>query len=328
MSNCFFITTGDLEGVGSKILLKSLKSLSKDSTQYIIWGSESQIFDYIDFVNSNIEDRLEDERLFAKKAQINSIENLKKTLSDESFKHCKYLFLESYLPPAIWFSKSVEILKGDLFSQRVHGIVTGPLSKAEFHKSGLNCSGHTEYLRSVFTDLFLPMLFVSKEMKLLLYSDHISLFDLKAQMKNTTHLKKFFTLAIDSFKDKKIGWIGINPHAGENGLIGKDEIEIIMPTIKELSSKAIILEPFSADSFFKSKNFDDIGCWISFYHDQILPLYKYLSKNRGYQTTLGLPFIRTSVEHGTATGVSYTEAKNDSFLSAVRGAHEQIKGKF
>ena len=216
--------------------------------------------------------------------------------------------------PVKWFVDSAN----HCFKKNIHSLVNGPLSKEIIFNHGYNFIGHTGYLRSQ-TKKNLKMAFIGKYFNLLLATDHIPLSKVETSLTkdvlfNSIESAIFFkkTLRLK----KPIAILGLNPHAGENGLIGDFERKVIHPVIKKFSSQKII-GPLPADTaFFDLSKYSII---ISLYHDQGLIPFKMLhGQNSGAQITIGLPFIRTSVDHGTAFDIfNKDQANPNSMIEAI-----------
>lgn len=214
-------------------------------------------------------------------------------------------------------------------------MVTCPVQKSNLQTAGINFNGHTEYLAKLANSQDVVMLFANQWMKVALLTTHISLRDVPnaitpQRLSHTLEildeqLQKYFAI-----KHPKIAVCGLNPHAGESGFLGKEEIDIIEPCIKQLTTKGLHVHgPYPADSLFhpaRIKNFDVI---LAMYHDQGLPVIKYQGFGHTANITLGLPFIRTSVDHGTALALAgSSQADATGLITAIQYALNiyQMKG--
>jgi len=206
--------------------------------------------------------------------------------------------------------KSLEELFIKINSNKINGIVTLPFSKISIQSKKFNFPGHTEYLLEKTNQKENIMIMVSSKLKIGFISGHVAL----RLMIKSINKEKFYnkilifinSLKYDfNIKKPKIAILGINPHAGELGLFGKEEIEIINPIIDKLNKEKNKIEgPFSADSFFGMKNYLKYDGVISFYHDQGLIGFKSLFFDEGVNYTGGLPIVRTSPNHGTAHDIA------------------------
>ncbi|KXW55504.1 4-hydroxythreonine-4-phosphate dehydrogenase PdxA [Ferrovum sp. PN-J185] len=191
-----------------------------------------------------------------------------------------------------------------------HALVTGPIQKSIIEESGIIFTGHTEYLAQQFSIPKVVMLLVGGELKVALATTHIPL---KEVAQSITEEDLFSTLQIlhrelktkFNIPDPRIKVAGLNPHAGEDGHLGDEEIRVISPTIQRCQLLGQRIEgPFSADTLFLEDSLQGVDCVLAMYHDQGLPVLKTTSFGRGVNITLGLPIIRTSVDHGTALSLA------------------------
>jgi 4-hydroxythreonine-4-phosphate dehydrogenase len=205
------------------------------------------------------------------------------------------------------------------------GLVTGPVQKSILLESGIDFSGHTEYLAELCHVKQTIMLFVYKNMRVALTTTHLPLIKI-AEKITKEHLRARIILLREELqrkfhiRDPKIIVSGLNPHAGEQGYLGREEIDVINPVIQSLQQNGYKLTgPLSADTLFTPQQLKSCDAILMMYHDQALPAIKALSFGKCVNVTLGLPFIRTSVDHGTAlekagTGLSDPE----SLLAAIK----------
>jgi 4-hydroxythreonine-4-phosphate dehydrogenase len=205
------------------------------------------------------------------------------------------------------------------------GIVTGPVHKGVINDAGMSFSGHTEFFADHCGVKTTVMLFVVDELKVALVTTHLPLAEVPKAITReklrsvisilNTELKKQFHLS-----SPKILVCGLNPHAGENGYLGREEIETITPLLNDLRAQGYQLEgPLPADTIFTQQFLQRADAVLAMYHDQALPLVKYLGFGHAVNVTLGLPFIRTSVDHGTACDVAGSgNADAGSMIAAVK----------
>ena len=210
-------------------------------------------------------------------------------------------------------------------------MVTGPISKSVLNKGGYKISGHTEFLAKLCKSKSIMML-MNDRLKVTLQTIHIPL---RKITKEITKNKIIETVCIinEDLKTKfgytkpKILICGINPHAGEDGLLGNEENDIIMPAVKSLKKKGVVIDgPVPADTAFIKKFVSKYDVIHTMYHDQGLPVIKFDDFSRTTNVTLGLPIIRVSVDHGTATElVSTGKADISSFAQALKIARDISK---
>ena len=199
-------------------------------------------------------------------------------------------------------------------------IVTGPISKENIISINKAFSGHTEYIQQRTKSDEVLMLLASDQLKVALATTHIPLKKVANKISKELVISKATTLnqgLKQKFKIKKpnIKLLGLNPHSGEGGKIGKEEIDILTPAVKELRKKKInISYPISADTAFTKKNLKETDAFLGMYHDQVLPVIKALSFGSAINITLGVPITRTSVDHGVALDISGTGKSDPSSL--------------
>jgi 4-hydroxythreonine-4-phosphate dehydrogenase len=211
----------------------------------------------------------------------------------------------------------------DLKSQQIHALVTAPLNKNNIHPPDFKFVGHTEYLANAFGSSKSLMFMVTKEMRVGLVTGHIPL---KEVAENVTRhrIKEKLEMMIHSLQSDfgiqrpKIAVLGLNPHAGEDGLLGKEEESIISPAIKEFKDKgAMVFGPYPADGFFGMAHQYKFDGVLAMYHDQGLIPFKTLAFADGVNFTAGLPVVRTSPDHGTAYNIA---GKNSADEGSMRAA--------
>jgi len=205
---------------------------------------------------------------------------------------------------------------------RVKGIVTAPLSKESLHLAGYNYPGQTEILAEKTNAQDYGMLMVSDDFRMLLLTTHIPLSQVPQSITEELIIRKVSLLnktlkEIFKIENPRILLLGVNPHAGEDGLIGDEEKEKILPAIEKLRKEGIAVEgPVPPDTFFIEKGFD---AYVAMYHDQGMIPFKLLFFHSGVNMTIGLPFIRTSPDHGTAFDIAgRCIADHRSMLSAIK----------
>ena len=189
-------------------------------------------------------------------------------------------------------------------------LVTGPLNKELINKAGISFFGHTEVLADLSNTPKVVMMLTCDNLKVALATTHVPLREVPKLITHE-HLCECLTILNN---DLKLKWgytnpcikvLGLNPHAGDGGYLGKEDQEIIAPAIEYLKAKGLnLIGPVSADTAFVGKNSEQIDAYLAMYHDQGLPVLKTAGFGNSVNVTLGLPFIRTSVDHGTAYDLS------------------------
>ncbi len=193
---------------------------------------------------------------------------------------------------------------------KIDGLVTAPIHKKNIHAEGFNFTGHTPYLKNLFTANDVAMLMVAENMRIGLLTEHVPVKDIAQYITREAILSKLQVINQSLKRDfgitkPRIAVLGLNPHSGDEGLIGKEEIEIIKPAIKEAKQKDIFcFGPYSADAFFARGQHEKFDAVLSLYHDQGLIPFKSLSVGEGVNFTAGLKAVRTSPDHGTAFDIA------------------------
>ena len=218
---------------------------------------------------------------------------------------------------------SLEAATEALLKGEIDVLVTAPINKDEMVKMGFKHAGHTGYFEEKFNKKGL-MFLVTEDLKVAVSTHHIPIAQVAENISKEKIKKQIRVLnqtVIEDFNSTrpKIAVLGFNPHAGDGGVIGKEEIEVIAPAIKELSDNGILaFGPFPADSFFQPGKYKSFDAVLAMYHDQGLAPFKTLAYEEGVNYTAGLPFIRTSPDHGTAYDIAGKNvADPQSFTEAI-----------
>jgi 4-hydroxythreonine-4-phosphate dehydrogenase len=194
--------------------------------------------------------------------------------------------------------------------KKAHALITGPVHKGILNTAGIPFTGHTEFFAAHCQVPHTVMLFVVDKLKVAIATTHLPLAKVSAAI-TKEWLRTALCILHEELKYKfqiaspRILVCGLNPHAGENGYIGREEIDTITPVLTELRAENYRLEgPLSADTVFTPAYLQRADAILAMYHDQALPLVKYMGFGHAVNVTLGLPFIRTSVDHGTAIDIA------------------------
>ncbi len=209
-------------------------------------------------------------------------------------------------------------------------MVTAPIQKDIINEAGIPFSGHTEYLAERCAAPKPVMLLATAHLRVALATTHLPLSAVPAAI-NAADLEQIIRILHDDLARKfnipqpHIKVCGLNPHAGENGYLGREEIEIITPLIGRLQDQGFrVSGPYPADTVFTPQSLQNADAILAMYHDQGLPVLKHAGFNEAINTTLGLPIIRTSVDHGTALNLAGTgQADSGSLCAAIQSAIEQ-----
>ena len=311
------ISIGDPNGIGIEVMLKALSdSPSNDNCNYIIYSSHELIINQKKDLNINT-------------LPIKKIESFDE-ISHDSL-NIKEVFTESNYEfgvvdkqvshnAIISFKEAVK----DASDRNIDVLITSPIDKNLSYSESFKYLGHTDYLRHYF-NLDPIMLMVSKKLKVGLLTEHISLKDVVQNITVEKTTKKLKLLCQVLNKDfgiikPKIATLSINPHVGDNGVIGTEDQKLLIPAINELNKKEeIIYGPFSADTFFCNNNYAKYDAILAVYHDQGLIPFKTISFGEGINYSAGLPIIRTSPDHGTGFDIAGKSiADPSSFKHALK----------
>ncbi|MEE2002752.1 4-hydroxythreonine-4-phosphate dehydrogenase PdxA [Alkalimonas sp. MEB108] len=211
-------------------------------------------------------------------------------------------------------------------------IVTGPVHKGIINQAGIPFSGHTEFFAHQCNSSHVVMMLATKGLRVALATTHIPLAYV-AKAITTERLQVVLQVLHQDLQSKfgiaqpRIYVCGLNPHAGENGHLGREELDIIIPTLEQLRQQGMdLVGPLPADTLFQPKYLNDADAVLAMYHDQGLPVLKHMGFGKSVNISLGLPLIRTSVDHGTALDLAGTgQADPGSLLHAVEQAIQLIQ---
>jgi 4-hydroxythreonine-4-phosphate dehydrogenase len=310
------ISIGDPNGIGIEVMLKALSdSPSNDNCNYIIYSSHELIINQKKDLNINT-------------LPIKKIESFDEISHDslnikEVFTGSEYEFgsLDKKVSQKaiISFKEAVK----DANEKKIDVLITSPIDKNLSYSESFKQSGHTDYLRHYFNEDPI-MLMVSKKLKVGLLTEHIALKDVVRNITVEKTTKKLKLLCQVLNKDfgiikPKIAVLSINPHVGDNGVIGTEDQKLLNPAINELNQKEdIVSGPFSADTFF-CNNYAKYDAILAVYHDQGLIPFKTISFGEGVNYSAGLPIIRTSPDHGTGFDIAGKSiADPSSFKHALK----------
>ena len=330
MSNFFSpdlgISTGDPNGIGIAVILKSLEKINF-------------IGKFTPVIFSNYKLIEEQKRIFNVNCEIvpiNNIENLSRNsvnVFNINNKDFDIEFGKSNSDGGDISRLSLRLAVEFLKNSMIDGLVTGPINKNNIQNNDFNFKGHTDFLDSCFNGQAL-MFMVSSEIKIALLTEHIPIDKVVGEI-TTELIKSRIKLVEMSLKNDfninkpKIAVLSINPHVGDGGVIGKHDDIILSPTIQEVSESGIdISGPFASDSFFGTNMYKSFDAIIASYHDQGLIPFKTLTFGNGVNFTAGLDIVRTSPDHGTAYDIAGKNIANpSSFSSAILEALNIIKNR-
>ncbi len=322
------ITHGDINGIGYETILKTLimPRISEICTP-IVYGS-SKVASYHrkllklgDFSFNMI--RTADQAMLRKANMINILDSEIKV----DIGHSTPVAGEMSL-------LSLELAMNDLLKNDIQAVVTSPINKKNIQTDSFHFPGHSEYLaQKAGIDNYL-MFMVSPTVRVGVVTDHVPLAKVSQLLTPEKILNKIRlmqkSLVIDfNIRRPKIAVLGLNPHAGDDGVIGKEDEDVIFPAIRQAFDEDILaFGPYPADGFFASGQFRKFDAVLAMYHDQGLIPFKLLSQDQGVNFTAGLPFVRTSPAHGTAYDIAGKDvASHESFLNALYLAIDVLKNR-
>ena len=219
--------------------------------------------------------------------------------------------------------KSLLAAADALHNGHIQGLVTAPIHKKNVQSAEFNFTGHTPFLQAVAGAKDVLMLLYSNNLRVALVTEHIPVKNITQHITKDAIVSKLNLLHTSLRKDfgidkPKIAVLGLNPHAGDEGLIGTEEEQIIKPAIKEAKQDKLVFGPYSADAFFARRSYLQFDAVLAMYHDQGLIPFKTIAVGEGVNFTAGLPFVRTSPDHGTAFDIAgKNKADATSFTAAV-----------
>jgi len=296
-------TCGDINGIGPEIALKALNRITSRSkeTQFILIIPENI------FTKASLLIRPRFSFQTVKDLSFNNIDSSQVIIFiTKSFKqNIGKPTLTSGEASYLALQTSFDLLNKNLSD----AVVTAPVSKTALKLAGVKYPGQTEMYADWCGVKNFVMTFLSKKLRVALYSIHIPLKEVSKSLNLKALSAKFDTLIsmlnIDfGINNPRIAVLGLNPHAGESGIIGSEEREIIEPFIKQNKYEGIVDGPFSSDAFFANRRFEKYDLVFGMYHDQVLIPFKYINSGKGVNYSAGLPIIRTSPDHGTAYDIA------------------------
>ena len=310
------ITLGDFNGIGPELILKTFNEPDILETFIpVIYGS-ARVFSFYKKMCSAENFNYHPIRT-ADEAQVGKINLI--NIWQEEAKIDPGISNETGAKYAVM---SLDAATNDLIAGKIQGLITAPIDKSNLEKVGFSFPGHTEYFANKVGKESL-MLMVYENLRVALVTGHIGISKVSSSLTKENIIKKAHLLKESLVKDfsiskPKIAILALNPHAGDQGKFGNEEVEIIKPAIEELQQKnMLVMGPFAADGFFASGNFKNFDGILAMYHDQGLIPFKTLSGWGGVNYTAGLGFIRTSPDHGPAFDLA---GKDKADITSFRDA--------
>lgn len=320
------ITVGDLNGIGPEVIIKAVSDNRLLETCIpVIFGSTKLINFYKKSItDGNFNFNIIKDWTKVQPKQVNIFncweEDVNFTPGQLTDAGGKYA--------VIALNTAVEALK----QGNIHGLVTAPIHKKNVQSAEFPFSGHTPYLRHQFETKEVVMLMIAENMKVAVLSEHVPIAEAAKHVTKANILSAVQTIQKSLQRDfgidkPKIAVLGLNPHAGDEGLIGEEEIKIIKPAIQAAKDLGIlVLGPYSADAFFARHHFNQFDAVLAMYHDQGLIPFKSMATGNGINYSAGLPIVRTSPDHGTAFDIAGKGvADHYSLLGAIYSCVDIIK---
>ena len=311
------ITHGDINGVSYEVIIKALSDnrLFNNITP-IIYGSPKVLAYYRKAINSPIQTNTIHSASDAKPTAVSIINCNSEDIRVEIGESTKDAGLAAY--------QALEKASQDLKDRKIDVLVTAPINKNNIQSAGFKFPGHTEYLADEFGNDEHLMILLNKDIKIGVVTGHIPISKVAETITKELILTKLNVLN-DSLKNDflirkpKIAILSLNPHCGDKGVIGNEEIDIIIPAIEEANENQILaFGPYPTDGFFGSFEFRKFDAVLAMYHDQGLAPFKVIAFEDGVNYTAGLPIVRTSPSHGTAYEISGKDlASEQSFRNAL-----------
>lgn len=312
------ISQGDINGIGYEVIIKALTDqMINDICIPVVYGSPKvaayhrKALNINNFIFNNIKTA---EEAHPKKA------NMVNVLDDNVRVELGKSTSQGGEAALIALEKAVE----DIMKGRIDVLVTAPIDKHNIQSKDFNFKGHTDYLKYKAGVKDVLMFMIGESMRIGIVTDHVPLRKVPEMLSVDLIVSKMRLMSKSLIQDfgirkPRIAVLGLNPHAGDNSLLGNEEADIIIPAIEMVMKEGIFaFGPFPSDGFFGAGSFTKFDGILAMYHDQGLAPFKALSFDSGVNFTAGLPFVRTSPVHGTAFAIAGKgEASENSFRQAV-----------
>src|SRR5277367_2064674 len=321
------ISIGDINGIGTELIIKTFSDHRVlELCTPVIFASNKVINFYrksIPEINFNYQSTREFNRISPKQINIFNCWEEEVAITPGQLTEAGGVYAIKSLMAA------VDALK----QNKIQGLVTAPIHKKNIQSAQFNFTGHTPFLKQAFDAKDVLMLMTAENMKVGLVTEHVPVKEIAANITREIILSKLNILNSSLQKDfgidkPKIAVLGLNPHAGDEGLVGKEEEEIIKPAIKDAKHNMLVFGTYSADAFFARHQYRKFDAVLAMYHDQGLIPFKSLASGEGVNYTAGLPMVRTSPDHGTAFDIAgKNKADNASFLSALYTCIDIIRNR-
>lgn len=311
------ISCGDLNGIGTEVILKTLSDhrILEHCTP-VIFGSGK----LINFYRKTIPDLTFNYQIIQNFSKLNAKQINVLQCWEEEVAITPGQLTEIGGRYAV---HSLEAAVQALKEGHLQGLVTAPIHKSNVQSADFNYTGHTPFLKAAAAVPDVLMLLYAGALRVALVTEHVALKDVAVHITRENLLSKIGLLHQSLRRDfgidkPKIAVLGLNPHAGDEGLIGTEEEQIIKPAIKEAKAGGkLVFGPYSADAFFARRSDAQFDAVLAMYHDQGLVPFKTLAAGEGVNFTAGLPFVRTSPDHGTAFDIAGKAAADPGSFTAA-----------
>ena len=320
------ISIGDINGIGPELIIKMYEDPRVLELHTPVIFASSKV---MQFFKKHFKSKIN----FFSIAQADKIAHGKVNVVNVWNESIKVEFGESNPKIGEYAIKSLEAAVQALKDNHVDVLVTAPINKNNIQSEKFNFPGHTDYLAKALDGKSL-MFMVSGNLRVGLLTDHVPVKDVSTNITEALITEKIETVAKSLITDfgirkPKIAVLALNPHAGDNGVIGNEDDTVLRPTLDKLRNKGILVYgPYSADSFFGSKNYKNFDAVIASYHDQGLIPFKTIAFGKGVNFTAGLSKVRTSPDHGTAYEIAGKGVADEgSFKQAVEVAIQVFRNR-
>ena len=306
------ITCGDINGIGPEVAVKAMNSLRGKDFRFLFVAPSSVLSMYPSEIDFKIVDNFE---------AVDDGENYLIDMGEADINPGE----PTVVSGEIAYSALMKALEYVRDKRTSAALVTAPISKYALQLAGIDMPGHTEILAKYFDTKNYCMMFLSQQWRAALATIHIPISEVPkriAEFDFKAHVSLFLRTLTDDFEIEKpsIAVLGLNPHAGEKGRIGKEETDILVPLVEEF--KDFLRGPFVPDAFFAQKLYVEFDLVYGMYHDQVLIPFKLMNGGEGVNFTAGLPIVRTSPDHGTAFDIAgKNRADASSMISAIQWAY-------
>jgi 4-hydroxythreonine-4-phosphate dehydrogenase len=319
MSNkpCIGITVGDFNGIGPELILKSLgNELIFNYCTPVVYANTyvfkfySELLGY-PMLNFNIVRKAADIKHGVVNIRVCNTDRILITPGTPSTEAGKFAF------------DSLKLAVNDIKEGIIENLLTAPIDKKSTTDAGLDFNGHTQYFAEEFNSTA-QMLLLADDIRVAMVTGHTALNEVAQSLSTEKILESIKSLNENlksdfGIKKPKIAVLGMNPHGGDKGLMGREELDLIAPAIKQAEKEGVfVIGPYPPDGFFGSANSSNFDAVLGMYHDQVLIPFKQVAFSEGVNYTAGLPIIRTSPDHGTAYDIAGKGIANTaSFINAL-----------